>query len=149
MIFEYTNNIRCTKEEAWKLISEIERRPEWIHFMDKCSWIEKKKGVIGSSYNEQEIFLGFHLNVKYVVTEYIEYEKMTSKCDMYPFHQKVEVTMKENKNGTVFTRLLIEADLGVLGLLPKFIIKNRVDALVQPLVDKFFEILESETSLRR
>ena len=147
MTFEYSNNIRCTKVEAWKLITEIERRPEWIHFMDKCSWLDKKPGLIGSTYNEQELFLGFHLNVKYIVTDYIEYEKMTSKCDMYPFHQKVEVTMKENNNGTVFTKLLIDADLGVLGLLPKFIIKNRVDALVQPLVDKFFEILESESSL--
>ena len=57
--------------------------------------------------------------------------------------------MRENKNGTVYTKLLIDGDLGVLGLLPKWIIKNRVDALVQPLVDKFFDILESETSLKK
>ena len=68
---------------------------------------------------------------------------------MYPFHQKVEVSMKENKNGTVFTKLVIDAQIGVLGLIPKFIIKNRVDALVQPLVDKFFDILESESSLKK
>jgi hypothetical protein len=68
---------------------------------------------------------------------------------MYPFHQRVEVTMKDNKNGTVYTKLHLDADLGVLGLLPKWIIKNRVDALVQPLVDKFFEILESESILNK
>ena len=149
MTFEYSNNITCTKEEAWKLITEIERRPDWIHFMDKCVWLEKKPDIIGSTYNEVEVFLGFSLNVKYKVTEYIEFEKMTSKCDMYPFHQKVEVTMKENKNGTIFTKLLIDAEIGVLGLIPKFIIKNRVDALVQPLVDKFFEILETESVLQK
>ena len=149
MIFEYDNNIKCTKEEAWNLITEIERRPEWIHFMDNCKWLDKKTGIVGSTYQEEEVFLGFHLNVKYKVTEYKEFEKMTSKCDMYPFHQKVEVTMRENKNGTVYTKLLIDGDLGVLGLLPKWIIKNRVDALVQPLVDKFFDILESETSLKK
>ena len=148
MTFEYSNNIKCTKEEAWKLITEIERRPDWIHFMDKCNWLDKKPNMVGSTYNEEEVFLGFHLNVKYTVIAYKEFEKMTSKCDMYPFHQKVEVSMRENNNGTVFTKLLIEADLGVLGLIPKFIIKNRVDALVQPLVDKFFDILESESSLK-
>jgi hypothetical protein len=149
MTFEYSNNIKCTKEEAWKLITEIERRPDWIHFMDNCSWLDKKPEIIGSTYNEEEVFLGFHLNVKYTVTEYKEFEKMTSKCDMYPFHQKVEVSMRENKNGTVFTKLVIDAQIGVLGLIPKFIIKNRVDALVQPLVDKFFDILESESSLKQ
>lgn len=148
MTFEYSNNIKCTKEEAWKLVTEIERRPDWIHFMDKCAWVDKKPGMIGSTYVEEEVFLGFHLDVKYTVVEYKEFEKMTSKCDMYPFHQKVEVTMKENKDGTVYAKLVIDAQIGVLGLIPKFIIKNRVDALVQPLVDKFFDILESESSLK-
>jgi hypothetical protein len=149
MIFEYDNNIKCTKEEAWKLITEIERRPDWIHFQEKCYWLDKKPAIIGSTYQEVEVFLGFHLNVKYTVTAYKEFERMTSKCDMYPFHQKVEVTMKENKDKTVYCKLHIEANLGVLGLLPKSIIKNRVDALVQPLVDKFLEILETESSLKK
>ena len=148
MILEYTNLIQCTKEEAWKLITEIERRPDWIHFQEKCYWLDKKPAIIGSTYQEIEVFLGFHLNVKYMVTEYKEYEKMSSKCDMYPFHQLIEVTMKDNNNGTIFTKLKIDAKIGVLGLLPKSIIKNRVDALVQPFVDKFKEILETESSLR-
>ena len=57
MIFEYDNNIKCTKEEAWKLITEIERRPEWIHFMDNCKWLDKKTGIVGSTYQEEEVFL--------------------------------------------------------------------------------------------
>lgn len=148
MTFEYSNTINCTKEEAWSFITEIERRPEWIHFMDKCHWITKKNEIVGSEYKEEEIFLGFHIDVKYKVIEYKEFEKMTSKCDMFPFHQKVEISMKENINGTVFTKLIINADLGVLGLVPKFILNNRVNALVQPLVDEFKLILERESSLR-
>ena len=147
MIFEYSNIIKCTKEEAWKLITEIERRPDWIHFMEKCYWLDKKSTIVGSTYQEKEVFLGFPLNVKYLVTDFVPYEIMKSKCDMAPFHQTVEVTMRQEKNG-VFSKLKIEAKMGVLGLLPKSIINNRVDALVQPLVDKFKEILESESSLR-
>lgn len=149
MIFEYANNVNCTKEEAWKLITEIERRPEWIHFMEKCNWLDKKPVIVGSTYQEKEVFLGFPLNVKYTVSAYQEYERMSSKCDMYPFHQMVEVLMKENKNGTVLCTLRIDANIGVLGFIPKIIINNRVDALIQPLVDKFISILESESSLRK
>ena len=148
MILEYTNVIKCTKEEAWKLITDIERRPDWIHFMEKCYWLEKRPGFVGSTYQEKEVFLSFHLNVKYTVTEFIEYEKMSSKCDMYPFHQLIEVTMKDNDNGTIFTKLKVDANIGVLGLLPKSIIKNRVDALILPFVAKFKETLETESVLR-
>lgn len=147
MTFEYSNIIKCTKEEAWKLITEIERRPDWIHFMEKCYWIDKTTTMLGSTYQEKEVFLGFHLNVKYTVTDFVPYKIMKSKCDMLPFHQTVEVTMRQEKDG-VFSMLKIDAKMGVLGLLPKSIIKNRVDALVQPLVDKFQEILETESSLR-
>ena len=146
MVFEYSNIIKCTKEEAWKLITEIERRPDWIHFMEKCYWLDEKSTMVGSTYQEKEVFLGFPLNVKYTVTDFVPFQIMKSKCDMLPFHQTVEVTMRQEKNG-VFSKLKIEAKMGVLGLLPKSIINNRVDALVQPLVDKFQEILESEASL--
>lgn len=146
MIFEYSNIIKCTKQEAWKLITEIERRPDWIHFMEKCYWLENKTNMIGSTYQEKEVFLGFALNVKYTVTDFVEYELMISKCDMMPFYQTVEVFMRQEKTG-VFCSLKIEAKMGVLGLLPNSIIRNRVDALVQPLVDKFKEILETESEL--
>ncbi len=147
MVFEYTNLIKCTKDEAWKFIIEIERRPDWIHFQEKCYWLDKKPGMIGSTYQEKEVFLGFPLNVKYTVTAYKEYALMASKCDMAPFYQTVEVSMHEEKDG-VFCALRIQAKLGVLGLLPKSVIKNRVDDLVMPLVNKFIEILETESSIR-
>lgn len=147
MIFEYDNIIKCTKEEAWKLITEIERRPDWIHFMEKCYWLDKKSSIIASTYQEKEVFLGFPLNVKYIVTDFVEHELLKSKCDMMPFYQTVEVYMRQEKTG-VFCALKIDAKMGVLGLLPNSIIRNRVDALVEPLVDKFKEILETESILR-
>ena len=36
MIFEYSNHVQCTKEEAWAFITDLERRPDWIHFQEKC-----------------------------------------------------------------------------------------------------------------
>lgn len=148
MIFEYAINIRSTKEAAWNLIEDIERRPEWVHFMDKCIWLDKTPEIIGSTYNEEEVFLGFHLNVKYKIIEYIPYEKMVSKCDMFPFYQKIQIVIQENKNNTIQAKLTIDGDLGVLGVVPNFIIKNRVNAIVQPLVNKFAEILDSHSKAK-
>jgi hypothetical protein len=148
MVFEYTNKVKCTKEEAWQLIADIERRPDWIHFMEKCYWTDKKAGFVGSRYQEVEVFLGFHMNVNYEVTVWKDHEQVSSICMMPPFHQTVDVLVKEDKNSVVCT-LRITANMGVLGLLPKFIIQKQVDNLVQPLVDKFIEILETETSLRK
>lgn len=147
MRFEYSNNIHCTKEEAWALITDLERRPEWIHFQEKCYWLDQKPDMVGSTFQEKEVFLGFHMNVNYKVTAWKEYQQMTARCDMPPFHQTVDVVVRDNNYGTVYCALIIEAKMGVLGLLPKSLIKNRVDAIVQPMVDKFKEILEEETKL--
>lgn len=147
MTFEYSSFVRCTKEEAWELISNIERRPEWIHFQEKCFWLDKKPGFIGSTYQEVEVFLGFHINVKYEVTAWEPYRKMTSHTKMPPFHQTVEVYMEERVDGC-YTRLVIHADMGILGLIPKFIIKNKVNELVNPMVDIFVELLEKNSVLR-
>lgn len=148
MVFEYSNKVKCTKEEAWNLIADIERRPDWIHFMEKCYWTDKKDGFVGSKYQEVEVFLGFHLNVNYEITVWKDHEQVSSICKMPPFHQTVDVLVKEEKDG-VYCTLRINANMGVLGLIPKFIIKSQVDNLVQPLVDKFIEILESESSLKK
>jgi hypothetical protein len=56
--------------------------------------------------------------------------------------------MKENASGVVCS-LIIDLKIGVLGLLPKSIIKRQVDNLVQPLVDQFIKILETESVLNK
>lgn len=147
MLFEYINKVKCTKEEAWQLIIDIERRPDWIHFQEKCYWTDKKPGMVGSRYQEVEVFLGFHMNVNYEVIEWVDHVKMKSKCMMPPFHQTVEVTVSEETDGVICT-LRIEANMGVLGLLPKSFIKKQVDNLIDPFTQQFIHILESESSHR-
>jgi hypothetical protein len=148
MIFEYSNHVQCTKEEAWKLITDLERRPDWIHFQEKCYWINKKQGMIGSTYQEKEVFLGIPLNISYEVTAWKEYERMSSICKMPPFYPVVDIIVLEESDG-VFCSLVINAKLGPFRLVPEKFIRKQVDALVQPLVDKFIQILESESVLKR
>ncbi|MBK9793582.1 MAG: SRPBCC family protein [Sphingobacteriales bacterium] len=148
MTFEYTNPVKCTKQEAWNLIADLERRPDWIHFQEKCYWTDKKPGMVGSRYQEKEVFLGFPLNVNYEITVWKEFEQVSSICLMPPFHQTVDVIVKENASGVICS-LIIDLKIGVLGLLPKSIIKRQVDNLVQPLVDQFIKILETESVLNK
>ena len=133
MIFEYSNHVQCTKEEAWAFITDLERRPDWIHFQEKCYWTDKKPGMVGSKYQEKEVFLGIPLNVNYEITVWKEYERVSSKCKMAPFYQVVD----------------IDAKLGPFFLVPEKFLRKQVDAIVQPLTDKFVEILERESVLRR
>lgn len=147
MIVEFTSHVRCTKQEAWKLITDLERRPEWIHFQEKCYWLEKKESMVGSRYQEKEVFLGIPLNINYEITDWIEYERMSSKCKMPPFHPKVDIIVEEEKNG-VLCSLIIDLKLGPFFLVPEKIIRTKIKALIQPLIDEFNRILESESSLK-
>jgi hypothetical protein len=147
MLFEYINFVKCTKEEAWQLISHIERRPDWIHFMEKCYWTEKKPGMIGSRYQEKEVFLGIPLNINYVVTKWVEHKEMSSKCNMMPFYPEVDVLVKE-KYGGCECILRVEGNMNIFKLIPNSILRKQVDYLVQPFIDNFIELLESESVLK-
>ncbi len=147
MLFEYSNLVKCTREEAWAFVINIERRPDWIHFMEKCYWTEKKPGMVGSRYQEKEVFLGIPLNINYEVTAWKEYEQMSSKCNMMPFYPVVDIFLKEEEDGCLCT-LRIEGNLSIFKLIPNSILRKQVDNLVLPLVDKFIELLESESSRR-
>jgi hypothetical protein len=148
MKFEYSNNIKCTKEEAWELITDLERRPEWIHFMEKCYYTDKKEGIVGSKYQEKEVFLGIPININYDVIVYEEYKQFSSRCTMAPFYPVVNIYVNELPNKMIFSKLEFDIKLGPFEWMPKFMIKKQVDALVQPLVDAFKDILERGTSLK-
>jgi hypothetical protein len=148
MKFEYTNNIKCTKEEAWSLIMDFERRSEWIHFIETTKFTDKKEGFVGSSYVEKFVFLGFHLNITYKIIDYKDHVFVKSKCTMPPFYPIVDVICNDIPNSNfVQCTLAFDISLGPLSLVPKSLIKKQVDAIIQPLVDNFIHILESETSL--
>lgn len=148
MTFEYNNFVRCTKEEAWGLITDLERRPDWIPFQEKVYWTDKKDGMTGSRYQEVEVFLGIHLNINYEVTVWKTNEQLSSKCLMPPLYPVVDIFVKEKPAGVDCT-LRFSIKLGPLELIPKFLLKKQVDHLIQPMVDNFIRILESESSLRK
>ena len=103
--------------------------------------------MVGSRYQEKEVFLGIPLNINYEVTAWKEYELMSSKCNMLPFYPVVDAIVEEEIGGCMCT-LRIEGNMKIFSLIPNSILRNQVDNLVQPLVDKFIDLLELESSLR-
>lgn len=146
MTFTYKNKIKCTREEAWSLIIDLERRPHWIHFQEKCYWLEKKPGMVGSRFQEKQVFLGIPLNVNYTVTEWKDLARKTSKCDIGPFYQTVDIVIEDAQDG-IWCSLIIHAKVGPFVLVPEKFLRKQVDALIQPMVDKFSNMLEQESSL--
>jgi hypothetical protein len=150
MKVQYVSEVLCTKEEAWALITDFSRRPEWIPFMEKCYITEKKDGWVGSKYQEKEVFLGIHLNINYEITVWKDMEQMSSKCLMGPFYPVVNIYLKDIPGSKrVSSTLEVDLEIGVLGLLPKSIIKRQIDHLIQPLIDNYVRILETNTSLKK
>ena len=148
MILEYSNFVRCTKEEAWQFITSIERRPEWIPFMEKCYFTNKVDGWVGSTYQEKEVFLNIPLNINYEIIAYEEYKLMRSRCFMKPFYPKVEVRM-EAKEGGCQCALILDINLSLFALIPNRILKQKIDDIIMPLVNNFNEILEKESVLNK
>lgn len=150
MKIEYTNEVLCTKEEAWALITNFERRPDWIPFMEKCYITEKKEGWVGSKYQEKEVFLKIPLNINYTITVWKENEQMSSKCDMAPFYPLVNIYVKDIPGSNKILSILeLEADLGIFKFIPTSMIKSQINVLMKPLVDNFKSILEESSSLRK
>lgn len=45
MTFEYTNPVKCTKQEAWNLIADLERRPDSVLIFRRNVTGQTKKTV--------------------------------------------------------------------------------------------------------
>lgn len=150
MKVQYSNDVLCTKEEAWALITDFDRRPDWIPFMEKCYLTEKKEGWVGSKYQEKEVFLKIPLNINYTITEWKEGQQLSSRCEMPPFYPVVNIYVKEIPGSTkINCTLEVDIDLGVFKFIPKSIIKPQIDHLINPLVENFIRILETDSSLRK
>jgi ribosome-associated toxin RatA of RatAB toxin-antitoxin module len=149
MKLDYSNEVLCTKEEAWALITDFERRPEWIPFMEKCYITEKKEGWVGSKYQEKEVFLKIPLNINYTITRWKENEQLSSRCEMPPFYPVVNIFVKDIPGSRkIKCTLQVDIDLGIFKFIPQSIIRPQIDNLINPLVNNFVRILETNSSLK-
>ncbi len=95
MIISYEQEINATHQEAWDLILDFENRPTWIPFMEACYITDKKESWTGTRYQEKEVIIGIPVNINYEIIQWIENQKMVSKCLMAPFYPHVTIIVDE------------------------------------------------------
>ncbi len=143
MRFRYDITVNNSADKVWDFVMQFERRPEWIDFVDETEINDKKEGWVGTKYREKSVFLGIPLNVTFEVTEYTHKKSWTSICKMPPFYPEIFVRMHDEVNGSVSGYIEFEIKIGILGLLPKRIIRKQVDKLVRPIMENFERIANS------
>lgn len=141
MVFEYVNKFNCSKEEAFSIFTNMDRRPEFIDIMDKSEWLQRTEDGLGSIYREKLTFIGFPLNIDYEVTDYRENEIIASKCHMPPFHPVITIKVRD-EGKKCSASLTIDINLGPLEWMPKFLIKKQVDNIVDRFVKNYRKVLD-------
>ena len=142
MKFKYDSNVRNSLENVWDFIMNFERRPEWIHFFDKSFISEKADTWVGTKYKEKLTFLGIPLFIEYEITEYQERSNLFAICKMPPFKPKIEIQVRDNGDGTIYSSLEFEIKLVALRFAPKKFVKKQVDKLILPVIDNYIRILD-------
>lgn len=144
MKFKYDSVVHNSMEEVWDFIMDFDRRSEWIHFFDKSFITHQTDNWIGTKYKEKLTFLGIPLFIEYEITEYVHQTYWKSKCKMPPFYPKIHCTAKDNGDGTIFSSLEFDIKLGPFFLVPKKLIQNQVDNLIEPFINNYIEILDKK-----
>lgn len=143
MKFRYDSTVRNNMEDVWAFIMDFSNRPSWIHFFDKSFVSHQTEGWIGTKYKDKLTFLGIPLFIENEIVEYEENSHWRSKCEMAPFYPKLYVEARDNGDGTIYSCLEFELKLGgAFRLVPKSLIQKQVDNLVNPIIDRYIEILD-------
>ena len=134
--------VKCSAEKAFAVAKDLERRPEWIEFIEKSYYTSKKEGIIGSKYKEKLEFLGFPLYLEYEIKEYVEGRLIIAKSKMAPFNPMITIYCKPIDERRSIGGMKLELSPGPLALLPRKLVIREIEKFVEPLVVKFKEIVE-------
>ena len=150
MRIAYENEVLCTREEAWQLITDFERRPSWIPFMERCYITDKKAGWIGTRYQEKEVIIGIPVNINYEIIAWDEMNRISSKCLMLPFYPHVNVYLRDIPDSDkILSGLEVDIEIGPFRFMPKSILRKQIDLLFSPLVHNYIRHLEANTILKK
>ncbi len=142
MRFKYETTVYNSIEAVWELITDVNRRSEWIHFIDECHYTHKKDSFVGSKFSEKMVFLRIPLTLEQTISDYKEHSVFNYGCKIPPFYPKVFVTAKDNKDGSVYVSLEFDIKMGAFILVPKKIINKQVDHIMLPLVNEFKNLID-------
>jgi len=135
--------LNCTAAKAFALAMDLERRPEWIDFIEKSYYTIKTPQILGSKYKEKFEFLGFHLYLEYEIREYIQDRLVIAKCNMPPFKPLLTLYAQPIHDKKTKCGIALQITPGPLALLPRKMVIREIENIINPLVEKFKSMAES------
>jgi hypothetical protein len=142
IIVNLKEDFQCTAEKAFAVAADLERRPEWISFIEKTYYIDKKPGIAGSRYKEKLEFLGFNLYLEYEIKEFVQNKLIIAQCKMAPFKPIITIAFQSLSPKTCSSALQLEVSPGPLALIPKKLVVAEIEKILLPMVDKFRDLVE-------
>lgn len=120
-------DFNCSTQTAFALAADLERRPEWISFIEKSYYILKKPGMAGSRYKEKLEFLGFNLYLEYEIKEYVQDQLIIAQCKMPPFRPIITLACQSLGPQLCTGALQLEISPGPLALIPKKLVVGEIE----------------------
>lgn len=146
LTIEKTLEFAQPKAKAFAYLRDLKRRKEFMTIVDKTT-ITKKSGsdnLTGTRIKEVTHFLGFDMNLEYEVTGFEEGKLIALKCEDGPFYPFMEIKLDKGTAKTCQAHVTVAIQLGALKLMPMFILKPTVEAIVNGILKKLTEVVDNQ-----
>ena len=135
---QHTLEFNQSLPRAFAYLRDISRRKEFMTIVDETVITKKTKGndLTGTRFKETTHFLGFDMNLEYEISEYVENKVIATSCDDGPFYPFMKIELVKGTGHTCTGQVSVKLKLGALKMMPKFIIKPTIDAIVTGILKK-------------
>ena len=146
LTIEKTLEFAQPKTKAFAYLRDLKRRKEFMTIVDKTT-ITKKSGsddLTGTRIKEVTHFLGFDMNLEYEVTGFEEGKLIALKCEDGPFYPFMEIKLDKGTAKSCHAHVVVTIQLGALKLMPMFILRPTVEAIIKGILKKLTDVVNAE-----
>ena len=142
----YPLHFNQSKEKAFAYLREITKRKEFMTIVDETIITKKQKGkdLTGTRFKEITHFLGFDMNLEYEIAEYQENKIIATKCEDGPFYPFMKIELLNGNETSCNAEVTVQLKLGAMRLMPKFIIKPTIEAIVKRILKKLTDRIDEQ-----
>lgn len=144
MKFLYSSNVHNDIDTVWSFIMDFPNRPNWIPFFEQSFITHQTSNWVGTKYKEKLEFLKIPLFIEYEIYGFKDKSYFKSRSKMPPFYPEMEISCRDNGDGTIYSSLEFDIKLGAIALLPKKLIQSQVDNIVKPCIENFINLLDKK-----
>lgn len=141
---QYTVEFKTSRKRAFDYIKEVKNRKHFMTIVDQTKITHPVKGenLKGLRFVEVTHFLGFDMKLNYEIVDYKDGHTITTACNDGPFYPVMGITLNERSPKTCTGEVNVSLQTDVLKLIPSFLIKPTVEAIIKPILKKMVAAVE-------